>query len=322
MRFLIIEKRQRINNNRFKTDIPTGSERLIEELKKRNIEYDFIYNDQLEFIFKPYTMNILANGKDILEYSHILFRGHALHNDKEYHFKRYIIDYVDNYNKKNTNNKILVQNADAIKKLPYYNKIAMAQLCYENNLPYFTTYYRPDGNYSNSQRSILNEYPLVIKEYTGENRIELIDGVEKIKKNVFKLNNLDDYSQQGLKGQNLANFFIQEFSNAGEDYRIFVKLGKVVAGWKRKSTKNFITVNQGEYEIYNEPNEEIKTIAEKMSNVLNADFVAVDFMYIGDKPYIQELSLHPGYKAYETKAKGTPINIAEQIISAFKVPPF
>ncbi|HOV34768.1 MAG TPA: hypothetical protein PLS56_02125 [Candidatus Dojkabacteria bacterium] len=322
MKFLIIEKRQRIHNNKSPEEIPTGSARLLEELEKKNIKYDFIYNDQLEFIFKPYSMNILANGKDILEYSHILFRGHALHNDREYHFKRYIIDYVDKYNEKNPNNKILVQNADAIKKLPYYNKIAMAQLCWENDLPYFTTYYRADGNYISAQRSLLNEYPLIIKEYSGVNKIVLIDGKEKVKKNVFKLNSPDDYSQEGLKGQDLTSFFIQEFSNAGEDYRIFMKLGKVIAGWKRKSTNSFITVNKGEYEIYNKPNEEIKKIAEKMCSVLNADFLAVDFMYIGQTPYIQEISLNPGYKAYETKAQGTPINIAEQIISAFKVPPF
>jgi glutathione synthase/RimK-type ligase-like ATP-grasp enzyme len=166
---------------------------------------------------------------------------------------------------------------------------------------------------------MLNNYPLIIKEYAGENRLQLIEGKEKIKKNVYKLNNDQDFNQEYLKDQDLKNYFIQEFSDTGEDYRIFVKLGKVIAGWKRKAVNGFMTVNgkNSIYEMYNEPNEEIKAIAEKTAKVLEADFMAVDFMYIHNKPQIQEISLHPGYKAYETKIEGTPVNIAEAIITAF-----
>jgi len=32
---------------------------------------------------------------------------------------------------------------------------------------------------------------------------------------------------------------------------------------------------------------------------------------------LQEISLHPGFKAYETKIEGKPVNIAEAIITAF-----
>ena len=68
--------------------------------------------------------------------------------------------------------------------------------------------------------------------------------------------------------------------------------------------------------ITNQMNE-ITELAERMANVLEADFMAVDIMYIHDKPCIQEISLHPGYKAYETKIDGEHINIAEAIITAF-----
>ena len=40
-------------------------------------------------------------------------------------------------------------------------------------------------------------------------------------------------------------------------------------------------------------------------------------MFIDEKPYLQEISLHPGFKAYETKAIGEPINIAKAIIDSF-----
>ena len=80
-----------------------------------------------------------------------------------------------------------------------------------------------------------------------------------------------------------------------------------------------MTVKKGEYEMYNEPDKEVIDIAERFAAILNADFMAVDFMYINNKPHIQEISFHPGFKAYETKIKkGTPVNIAEAIITAFR----
>ena len=116
----------------------------------------------------------------------------------------------------------------------------------------------------------------------------------------------------------MKDFFLQEFSDEAEDYRLFVKNNKVIAGWKRKASDGFMTVSKGIYEMYNNPDEEMKSIAEKVSSLLEADFMAVDFMYIRDKAHVQEISFHPGYKAYETKIEGEPVNIAEAIISAFE----
>ena len=48
MKYLIIDKKQRGEMGK-SLDIPTGSARLLEELKERNIECDFIFNDNLEF---------------------------------------------------------------------------------------------------------------------------------------------------------------------------------------------------------------------------------------------------------------------------------
>lgn len=109
MRYLIIDKRQRITGK-----ISTSSKRLIQELEKKDYSYDFAYNDELEFILKDGDLTIKAGGKDITEYSHIIFRGHSLSDEKGYHFKRYIIEYIDLYNSKNPEKRILVQNAQAI----------------------------------------------------------------------------------------------------------------------------------------------------------------------------------------------------------------
>jgi len=312
MKYLVIDKRPRVKQ----MEIPTASVRILEELKKKDIPTDFVYNDEIEILFTEGSTQIKAKGIDVKEYTHIIFRGHALHNDRQYALKRYIIDYIEQHNSDNPEKKVLVQNSKAIKKLPYYNKVAISLLCSQYNLPYFQTYYRTDGKYL-EPRDMLKEYPLIIKEYAGINRVEIIDGEEKIKKNVYKIEKDEDFEQEGLKGQNLGDFFLQEFSDTAEDYRVFVKLGKVIGGWKRSASKGFMTVNKGIYEMYNEPDQEMKEIAEKMASILEADFIAVDFMYMNGKPCIQEITLHPGFKAYETKIKGTPVNIAEAIITAF-----
>ena len=317
MKYLILDKRQRVEVSTM-GEIPTSSARLVEELEKRSIPYDFAYNDQIEFLFHAGSTRILVSGHDVREYTNVIFRGHSLSDDREYQYKRFIIDYIDQYNLDNPEKKVYIQNSEAIKNLPYYNKIAFAMLCSKYNLPYFDTYYRTDGDYL-KPRDILNEYPLITKEYYGANRLQVIDSIEKIKKNVYKVDKPEDFKQEYLRDQDPTKFFIQEFSNSGEDYRVFVKQGKVIAGWKRIAGEGFMTVNKrtSTYEMYNQANEEITTIAEKMASVLKADFMAVDFMYIHDKPCIQEISLHPGYKAYETKIEGTPVNIAEAIITAF-----
>jgi len=315
MKYLIIDKRQRVEVATM-GEIPTGSARLVEELDKKNIPHDFAYNDEIEFLFHNGSTVIKVAGHDVTDYSNIILRGHSLGDEREYQYKRFIIDYVEQYNRDNPEKKVIIQNSKAIKNLPYYNKIAFAMLCSKNNLPYFNTYFHTNGEYL-KERDILDEYPLIIKEYSGMNRTEMIDGKEKIKKNVFKLEKDEDYKQENLDGQDLSHFFIQEFSGTGEDYRIFVKLGKVIAGFKRTAVNGFMTVNKGEYEFCNTPNEEITQIAEKMASVLEADFMAVDFMYMNGKACIQEISFHPGYKAYETKIEGEPVNIAEAIITAF-----
>jgi glutathione synthase/RimK-type ligase-like ATP-grasp enzyme len=308
--YLIIDKEQRLTGKR-----STASKRLIEEIEKKDMECDFMYYDSLKFLFKDGTVTIKAYKKDIREYKHIIFRGHSLHDNKEYHFKRYIVDYIDLHNLNNPSDRILVQNSEAIKNFPYYNKIAMAMFCAQHNIPYFNTYYRADGKYL-QDRDMLKNYPLILKEYTGANRIKTIGGKEKIKKNVFKIEKDEDFKK--VLDQPLSNFFLQELSDTGEDYRIFVKLGKVIGGWKRKATDGFMTVKKGEYTMYNNPDQEIVDIAEKVATLLSADFMAVDFMYINNKPHVQEISFHPGFKAYETKIEGKPVNIAKAIITAFR----
>jgi len=312
MRYLILDKKQRLIQEK----TATANLRIIEELNKKNIPHTLAYFDELEFEFINGETLIKVKGEDIRKYSHIIFRGHDLHDEWQYQLKRYIIDYIDQHNINNPKNKIMVQNSKAIKKLSYYNKIALAMFCLQNNIPYFNSYYRTDGNYL-APRDILNSYPFILKSCSGENRIERINGKELIKKNVFKIDTPDDFKKDDLKSQNLSKMFIQELSDSDTDIRVFVKNGEVIGGWKRKKDKSFMTVSNGIYSMYNNPEDKIKNLARNVAQTLEADFIAVDIMEMNGKPLLQEISLHPGFKAYETKIKGEPVNIAEAIITAF-----
>lgn len=311
MKYLILDKKQRL-----KEDTASANIRIAEELSKKNIPHSLAYFDELEFEFVNGETVIKAKGEDIRKYSHIIFRGHDLHSDMEYQFKRYIVEYTDQHNVNNPQNKVLVQNSKSIKKFPYYNKIALAIFCSQHNIPYFNTYFRTDGKYL-EQRDVLNSYPLIIKDYSGANRIEKINGKDKIKKNVFKLDSAQGYQQEYLKDLDLSRMFLQEFSDSNIDMRIFVKNGKVIAGWKRQGSRSFMTVSNGIYSMYNIPEDSIKIFAENVSQIFEADFIAVDIMIMNGKPLLQEISLHPGFKAYENKIDGEPVNIAQAIITAF-----
>jgi len=310
MKYLLIDKRQRVTVSTM-GKFPTADVRIMEELDKKNLPYDFAYSDTIEFAFIEGKAQIIINDHNIDEYSHIIMRGHRLDKHRDYQIKQYIIDYADQKG-------IKVLNSKAMKFFPYYNKIATAMICSKHNIPYFNTYFRTDGDYTQDNRKFLKKYPLICKEYAGINRLQIIDGKEKIKKNVYKIDSDDDFDQEFLKDKDLKDFFVQEFSPKALDIRTFVKNGKVIGGWKRSPQEGFMTVLRGEYEMYNKPSKEIRKTAQKVAKIFKADFIAVDFMADKDgNMLVQEISLHPGFKAYENKIEGKPVNVAEAIITSF-----
>lgn len=314
MKYLILDKRQRVKS---KNELPYASHRIVEELKNKKLDFDFAYFDQIEIIFENSKLKILINGIDPSNYSHIIFRGHDLGSKNQYETKALIAHYIEHSNRTKGANKTKLQNHNSIINFPYYNKIWMYWFCTKKQIPFFDSYYRASGDYS-MKRDFCIKFPLIIKHLTGENDMVKTKNGMEIKKNVFMLKNPSEIKKGRLKEKNLKDFFIQEFSDQGEDIRIFVSKNKVVGGWKRRATKNFMTVSKGEYTMYNKPNSEITELAIKTAKAFKADFIATDFMFKDGKPYLQEISLHPGFKAYETKAKGeAPINIAKVIIESF-----
>ncbi len=313
MRFLIIDKKQRI-------DIPGQHSyvitRLVEEIEALGGTAEIGYNDNIEMLFDESGAKITSNGIDIREFTHIIPRAHRLERPIEYETKRMIADYIEQYNMNNTQNKVLMQNAEAIKKFPYYDKLYMSLICAQNNIPLIPTYYETSGAYSVKQAPLPS--PWITKDYQGKNELRSINGVDKVKKNVFKITTDEDFSQENLSGKDLREYIVQEFIDTGEDIRVFLKNGVAFAAFKRKATEGFMTVLRGEYTLFDlESEPETKQLAQHVAKVFKADFMAADFMYKNGKPLLQEISFNPGFKAMEQKIEGSSINMAKEIVTAF-----
>lgn len=312
MRYLIVDKKQRIETS---SDSTYAQTRLAEELEKIGATYLFATTDDIEITLgKKISIKVL--GEDIESFTHIILRSHRLHKLWEYETKKVIADYIDQYNKFNPDKSIKLQNIEAIKTIQYYDKLWIQKMCIENELPVIPTLYRTSGIYRESLKA-----PYIIKDFTGENDLRMIDGKEKVKKNVYLINQDSDLEQENLKNKDTSKYFVQDFIPTGQDHRIFVSNGEVVGGWTRKATEGFMTVKGGEYSQFDIENEtEITEIALKTAKVLKADFIAVDFMVDESEGiYILEISLNPGFKAYETKVPGNTQNLASIIIQSFGI---
>lgn len=299
-------------------EYPKRALRIMAELEKQGIDYDFAYNDTISVTLSSQRAEAKINGKDVRDYTHIIFGGHHLHSQKDYELKRLVVEVIDRHNANNPT-PIKVQNARFVKNMPFYSKLYMAKLCLDHGLPFLATFYDKSGNYKRADNPI--PYPLIVKHIDGRNEVVTIDGKRKIKKNVFKVDNLEGWNQERLASKDLSKYFIQEFTDAGEDFRFFVVKGEVIGGWKRVAGNSFMTVNRNDGSTYfyeNNPEQRVKDICKKAADSWGVDFMALDFIYKDGEPHILEFSMHPGLNAYESKCEGgEPANIAEAIIHAF-----
>lgn len=316
-RYLYLEKKQRVETE---NELSKRALRIVEELDRMKASFQISHFDDVTLNYTPAGIEIKVAGENILEFTHIVFGGHHLHGSM-YEIKRIIVDLVDEWNVKNPDRQIKVQNSEVIKKMVYYDKLYMAKMLLEADLPQLVTYYSASGDYKDNRGPI--EYPLIVKHVNGENDLVPIDGKLQVKKNVFLVKDESDWDQERLVDKDVSEFFIQEFAPSGEDYRIFVTKHGIVGGWRRIAQgDNFMTVAKGsEYKYYNEPSDEITQICQKAIKTWGGDFMAIDFIMKEDRPNILEFSLHPGFSAYENKCEdGEPANIAEAILHPANFP--
>ena len=187
-----------------------------------------------------------------------------------------------------------------------------------HGLPQLPMYYNSAGEYSEQI-----ELPYISKHVLGENDVVFNPekGKDTIKKNVFMIEEMKDWSQDRLTDHDNKDYFIQQLADKGVDYRTFISRHKgYIGGWKREAPKdNFMTVTSGAtYTMYNEPEDDIMEVVNLAIEKLQPDFMALDFIRKDGKPMVLEISLHPGFKAYETKCEGgEPVNVAKAIVECF-----
>jgi glutathione synthase/RimK-type ligase-like ATP-grasp enzyme len=311
MKFLIIDKRKRVG------DLNTphyAVTRLSDELRKRNIEFETGFFDELDFIVSKGKFHISFKNNLLDSYTHIIMRGHR--TQYEYMMKRYVVEYC-------LQKSIKVQNADFINMVPFYDKLFQMKTMSENSVPYLPSAYTLDGRYFEKPELLATiGFPMIYKHTEGEYRTEIIDGEEKTKKNVFLAKNTEDlkrlYKERDNPEQTFltqpSKYFIQKYVNIGEDYRALMIGGEYIGGWKRVATRNFLTVSKGEYSNYDNPTPKFMELAKSVNTLFQADYCAIDIIYSDEEPYVLEINMNPGFKAFETKIEGLNVDVAKAII--------
>lgn len=120
-------------------------------------------------------------------------------------------------------------------------------------------------------------------------------------------------SMETLKQEVLIQEFVE---NPGEDVRVFVIGGEVIASFKRiaKLDEKRANVTLGGKPVAFEPSDEIKEIAVKASRALGADICAVDIIEGKDGPVILELNINPGIRGLmEATNMDIPKKLAEYV---------
>lgn len=325
--YLYIEKRQRIPLKNGK--LPRRATRITEEfesLRQRSAEdinYSIAYISTVTVGFAGKDVNISITDiegitHNIFDFTHIIFGGHF--NMKEYELKQMIIKECG----KRKDGGPLIQNANLMRRLPYYTKLDMTYLLARTGFPYIDTDYF--GENTIRETSFKNRFPIVVKHYAGANDLVQEQGKTMIRKNVFFLSSSDDWSQDRLCEHNPADYIVQPAMPIAEDLRVFVSRHKVIGGWRRRSLSGFLTVGgEREYVLENSPSPAVRKLSENISKAWEADFIAIDFMFDEQgNPYVLEFSMHPGFWAYENKTSPpaddpdqTPVNVARYIVESF-----
>jgi hypothetical protein len=318
-KYLIIDKPSRVE---LKDGIPYAIAQLTNQIEANGDTWEFALNTEISLKVVDEAFQIFVKNIPIESYTHIMLRGH--HSRRDYEIKQMIVEYIESYNKTHKESNIKVHNAQFIKTLPHYTKMYQAMVCAQNQIPYLNTYYKSAGNYNVNElvdKGDIKTDKVIMKHYTGKNDLRWIDGKQKIKKNIFMIEKAEDFNQENFKKKDKSAFFMQEFIPIGEDFRIFMKGDKYIGGWKRKATTSFITVDKGEYSNYNNPSKEILDLSKRTAKAFKSDFVAIDIIEKDGKPYVLEVNMNPGFKAYENKVEGTigvdKADIAKEIIESF-----
>ena len=106
---------------------------------------------------------------------------------------------------------------------------------------------------------------------------------------------------------------LQKFlPNPGEDIRVFLAGGEIVAAMKRVAAPNEwrSNIHIGGHGILHKPTQEEMETAVKSAKAVGVEIAGVDLISVDDKPYVIEVNASPGFRGL---LAATGINAAEAI---------
>jgi RimK family alpha-L-glutamate ligase len=283
------------------------TQRIIDELKKRRVAFDFIKWGSLIFSDKQ----ISSDGKkidfdhcawaffDIPSYTVISKKNNAT---KRINFR--LFNELAIFSEYLLEKGVRLVNGGFFIKHPYYNKFTQSQMFPKLSIPSITTVHPIDNNWEKIEETLFREkisFPLVIKKSEG--------GMGQF---VWKAGNAAEL-KSFLKNKRNESFVYQPFLKNDGDYRVLVVNGKSLGIMKRKARgkewKNNFALG-GSIEKYQD--KKMETFAEKTCRKMGLEYAGVDIFKIKGKYLIVEINVFACFEGFE---KIYPeINIASKII--------
>lgn len=286
--------------------------RLLQELKKRGHEVNYVLWRELVFSFNAEGVVIKKiNGRDLKYYDYIIPRSPlslSIGDDKSIsasekrrsrtylsHLYRHyllIVDYVNQYHTH-------VLNEKTAKKMPFYDKLFQYFLLAKHGLPVvpsvlYTGQRLPDSVYKRFS------FPYIAKSIEGSRG-----------KQILQIKKVEDITPL-IEEFGLGKVLVQKFLKINHDYRIIVLNNKVIGGMKRTAPPGDFRANVsvGGTTERIKVNYEFRDLALKAAKIFGAEFAGVDIIKYKGRSYILELNIFPGFAGFE---EATKVNVAEKI---------
>lgn len=260
------------------------AKRLQEEFTLLGVTCDILKND-------TYLVRIVNNDVKVsFDYDFVIFW------DKD----KYLLRLLDKAGYRVFNNSKAIEICDD--KMLTYIELAKNAIRIPNTIPGLLCFTKDAKIQHKTIYSIENalSYPMIIKEsygslgkgiYLVKDREELINTLEKVK---------------------MVPHLIQEYikESKGMDIRVIVIGGKAIGAMKRESSSDFRSnIGAGGKGTVYPMNDELISISEKISEVLNLDYCGIDLLLGEDGYIVCEVNSNAFFKTFE---KATSINVANQ----------
>lgn len=288
------------------------TKKIIQELEKRGLEYEFIKWGNLSFLDdKIFFENKLIELKgfdsifcDVPSYE-LFLKDKA--GESSLYFRLY--NELHELCKKAKLFKIRLLNRDFILENPFYNKFSQSQIFNKNKIEAIPTLHLSDNRISKVKRSIevagIN-YPLIVKKSQG--------GMGQA---VWRAQDEKELEKIIASKRN-ENLIYQPFVKNDCDFRVLVIKNKAIGIMKR-------TAKQGEWKnnfalggsVLPFEDEKMKKFSEKVSRKLKLDYVGLDIFKVDGKYKIIEANVFACFEGFEQVFP--KINVPKCILNCLKI---